>query len=208
MRSIQNPLPVATRALISTLLITIMIAGCSTNASQVADEEYPRVYQRLSENFEKEARPGLAGGISSGEARLRLGKFIALFENIKRDDVAEQVRLVYAPSIYFNDTLKTLYDSEALAAYLEETAERVEYNRVDIHQVLSDGDNHFLRWSMNTGFRLLGKTVETRSIGMTQIRLDANGQVTFHQDFWDNTEGLFRHLPVLGFLINRTKRRF
>ena len=137
-----------------------------------------------------------------------LAGFIGLFRNIKRDDVADVVRVVYADSLYFNDTLKTLYDRESLATYLEETAQRVDFNLVEIHQVLSDGDNYFLRWSMQTGFTVMGREIKANSIGMTQLRLDEQGKVVFHQDFWDNTEGLFRHLPFLGSLISSTRNRF
>ncbi len=197
----------ARRSLIS-LGLLIMIAGCSSNAGQIADEQYPGVYQRLSENFDKGDTGARVPIHDDSAARSQLSGFIELFENIKRDDVADQVLEVYANSIYFNDTLKTLYDHESLAHYLDETAKRVDFNRVEIHQVMFDGSNYYLRWSMETGFRLFGKSVRTASIGMTQLRLDDAGRVTFHQDFWDNTEGLFRHLPVLGFLLNRTKSRF
>ena len=185
-----------------------MVAGCSSNAGQVGDDQYPGEYQRLSENFGKADADAGKPAHDDSAARAELIAFIELFENIKRDYVADRVREIYADAIYFNDTLKTIYDNNALADYLDETAKRIDYNRVDIHQVLFDGSNYYLRWSMETGFSLFGRSVRTESIGMTQLRLDESGKVTFHQDFWDNTEGLFRHIPVLGFMLDRTKSRF
>ncbi len=180
-----------------------MITGCSLKAE---NPDYPAIYEDLSLRSGGDPPSGAETDITLEYPEL--AGFIGLFRNIKRDDVAEQVREIYAGSLYFSDTLKTLYDNEALAAYLEETAQRITFNRVTVHQVIPAGGDYFLRWSMKTGFDVFGKSIETHSIGMSQLRLDDSGKVIFHQDFWDNTEGLFRHLPVLGYFISRTRDRF
>ena len=44
----------------------------------------------------------------------------------------------------------------------------------------------------------MGKDIEATSIGISQLRFNADGKVVMHQDFWDSTEGLFSHLPGIG----------
>lgn len=183
-----------------------MFAGRSSRAGPPDGNAYPGVYRQFSGQG-----PG-AGHSSRGESadakeNERLLAFIDLFRDIKRADVAERVRAVYAESLYFSDTLKVFHDHHALATYLEETADRVEFNHVTFHRVIRDDGDYYLRWSMETGFRLFGRQIRTSSIGMSQVRLDGQGKVTLHQDFWDNTEGFFRHLPVIGFLLERVMRR-
>ena len=42
---------------------------------------------------------------------------------------------------------------------------------------------------------------------ISQLRFDGDGRVAFHQDFWNAADGLYEHLPLLGNLIRRVKRR-
>ena len=46
-----------------------------------------------------------------------------------------------------------------------------------------------------------------RTIGMTQIRFNAEGKVVLHQDYWDSAAGFFEHLPVTNQMINTVKKR-
>jgi len=52
---------------------------------------------------------------------------------------------------------------------------------------------------------MMGKSIDSKSIGISQIRLNDAGQIVFHQDFWDNTSGFFGHLPIVGGVINKIK---
>ncbi len=50
-----------------------------------------------------------------------------------------------------------------------------------------------------------GKTV--RTIGMTHVRFNPEGQVILHQDYWDSAAGLFEYVPVVGGGIRLIKSR-
>jgi len=117
------------------------------------------------------------------------------------------VESVYAEELYFNDTLHTFSSRDVMLEYMQETADRVDYTNVEIKDIVQSGDDYYVRWAMDVGFDVLGKQIKTHSIGMTHVRFDESGKINFHQDFWDNTEGFFRHLPVIGFLINKSKDR-
>ena len=184
-----------------------MVAGNSSCAGSPDTNSYTGIYHRVSVESGPETEIPSAGESGNAGENGNLDAFLDLYRDITRADVAECVRAVYAESLYFSDTLKTFHDHHALAVYLAETAERVEFNRVSFHRVLRDGEDYYVRWSMETGFRLLGRQIRTSSIGMSHIRLDGQGKVKLHQDFWDNTEGFFRHLPVIGILVGMIKRR-
>ena len=184
-----------------------MAADRTSGVGSPDENAYPGIYRRISGELGPGTGSPFAGESENTEENGRLADFIDLYRDIRRADVAERVRAVYAESLYFSDTLKTFRDHHALAAYLAETADRVDFNRVSFHRILRDGNDYYVRWSMETGFRLFGRRIRTSSIGMSHIRLDGHGKVTLHQDFWDNTEGFFRHLPVIGFLVGMIKRR-
>ncbi len=137
----------------------------------------------------------------------RLADFLDLYQDMKCADLAERLPALYAESLYFSDTLKTIYDRDALVAYMQESADRLDFCHVTYHQVLRGDDDYFVRWSMKLGLRLFGRSLKASSIGMTHLRFNAQGQVTLHQDYWDNTEGLLRHFPGFRFLVRKVKQR-
>jgi len=186
-------------------VVMVFLSGCTSVTLAPADDGYPETYQR-----QIETHPSTATAIpapSQAELRTRFNGFIEFFSDLQDTDVERRTSQIYADDLYFNDTLKTFSSRQKLASYLGETARKVEFNRVDIYRIIPYGDDYFMQWTMHTGFKVFGKLIETESIGITHVRLDDEGKVNFHQDFWDNTEGLFSHLPVVGNVVRRAKNR-
>lgn len=44
-------------------------------------------------------------------------------------------------------------------------------------------------------------------VGMTALRIDADGRIREHVDHWDAASQFYESIPVLGWLIRRVKRR-
>jgi len=127
-----------------------------------------------------------------------------LFSDLKHPDLEQRIRRTYAPSLYFNDTLRTYRTLEEVVDYLLETANRVTETKAQFEEISSSNESYFIRWKMIMKFSVNGETIETESIGVSQIKFDSSGKVIFHQDFWDNTEGFFRHLPLVGYVLDKT----
>ena len=135
----------------------------------------------------------------------RLEHLIKLFTDLKSNQVRQRVIDTYSSSLYFNDTLHTFTDRDELTDYLIDGAQRVDEISISFHDVAISGQNYYVRWVMQMKFKVMGKAIDSKSIGISQVRFDDSGKINFHQDFWDNTAGFFRHLPVLGGLITRVK---
>ena len=127
-----------------------------------------------------------------------------LFSDLKHPDLEQRIRRTYAPSLYFNDTLRTYRTLDEVVDYLLETANRVTETKAQFEEISSSNESYFIRWKMIMKFSVNGETIETESIGVSQIKFDSSGKVIFHQDFWDNTEGFFRHLPLVGYVLDKT----
>ncbi|MBM7334968.1 MAG: nuclear transport factor 2 family protein [Alcanivorax sp.] len=175
------------RALLAPLALTLLLTGC---ASRAADQQ-----QGYSHLYEQGLRSRQGASPVSDQA---LQRFIDLYSPIDADYIEAHLDDVYAPDLYFNDTLATIYDRETLKAHMLKTAERLDYMNLDVQQTWRDGEDVFLRWIMETHFSIMGSEREARTIGISQLRFDDQGRVIFHQDFWDSSQGLDQHLPILG----------
>lgn len=176
------------------LLALIMLGGCASRTPS----PYALDYQAAMAATETQARAAEPQAIE---------RFLAVYRDLTGAALAERIDAAYQQRLYFNDTLHTFTDRQALSAYLQQTAERVEHIEVHIDRVINDGSDTFVHWQMTTRARALGKTMHANTIGITHLRFDDSGKVILHQDYWDSTEGLFSQIPFIGPLLNWTRRR-
>ncbi len=144
---------------------------------------------------------------SSASVNIGLRRFETVYSDLTHRNVAARMQSLYADPLYFNDSLKTIREREALMRYMERTGEALDESRIDIEHVLRDGRDVFVRWTMHFKASALGRPVESTSIGMTHLRFDEGGRIVLHQDFWDSAAGLYRNLPVIGYALQRVDRQ-
>lgn len=142
------------------------------------------------------ARPGTSLGAQS--AREAVGAFAGLYGDLSVSNVTANVRRVYAPDAWFNDTIATEVGIDAIEKYLLKTAEGAEKVSAKINDVAVSGADCYVRWTMEIRTKNLagGKPILTE--GVSQLRFDDQGRIIVHQDFWNPATGIYQHLPLLG----------
>lgn len=132
-------------------------------------------------------------------------RFRQTLGDFSRDDLAERVAELYAADVYFNDTFKTITSRGDIVEHLAATGEQVASSNVEVQQIIVKGQDAYLRWLMDFRFTAAGKTIDSRSIGMSHLRFNEDAEVILQQDFWDSTEGFFAHVPYVGYWVRRVR---
>ena len=145
-----------------------------------------------------------AGSAAEAEA---INRFQAFFENMTPEQVRATVDSVYAPNAVLYDTLVLHEGIGQIRPYFIKTAERAKGVRVQVLDVLRNGNDFYLKWSMDIDWSAFKKGKTTRSFGMSHLRFNAQGQVVLHYDFWDAANGFFEHIPIVGHMIRWIKRK-
>lgn len=143
----------------------------------------------------------------SQEEQQAIKRFKDFFAVFSEENVRTKARAVYAQDVYFNDTLKSIQGIDALETYFLHSAQETESTTVEYLDVLSKEGEYYFRWKMHIRFKKLQKGVLQSSIGMSHIRFNPQGQVIFHQDYWDAASSFFEKIPLLGSGIRMIKRR-
>ncbi len=154
-------------------------------------------YEQAIERFSGDDRQ-----VDQGLARFRFA-----FSDLTAEDRAQRFEALYAPQVYFNDTLHILHTRDDVVAYMVRTGAALEESRVDIEHVVRDGNDVYVRWTMEFKTRAAGRNIHSHSIGMTHLRFDAEGRAVLHQDFWDSGHALYAHLPFVGFAVRQARKR-
>ncbi len=175
------------------LILGALVGGCSGSVPS----DYPEAYHRAL--LEKPASP------PPGDAAQR---FAQLYERIDQPGYEQRTRAFYAPRLYFNDTLTTLVSADQVVEHLRRLRDGGSRIDVEIDDVLTNGLDLYVRWTMDASFSALGRSHTSRTIGISHLRFDADGRVVLQQDFWDPVEGFYRFVPLLGSAIDSVRRRF
>lgn len=182
--------------LISFLLIFILVVffyACAVKTPSTENQHIADYSQYL-----KTTRP-------TAEIENISEKFESVFYDLKQDNLESSLRQTYAELFYFNDTLETITDLTTLVDYMKKTSDKVKSAQVKILDIVKGKNDYYIRWEMEMKLEVSGRKIHSRSIGMTQLRFNESGKIIFHQDFWDGMEGLYQHLPVIGYILRKVK---
>lgn len=183
--------------LASVLLATLIFASCASRQQQSDPVATYEAFLR--------SHPGAdLRGEKERAAVRRFQDFLATFTEKK---LCRDTQLVYSRDAYLNDTLKTLRGSAAIEEYFLGTLANTESITVSFSDVARSGNEYYFRWVMDVRFKKFRKGETIRTIGMTHVRFNKDGQVILHQDYWDSAQGLFEHVPVIGGGIRLIKSR-
>jgi limonene-1,2-epoxide hydrolase len=143
----------------------------------------------------------------SPEEKAAVERFEAFIADLSTGTIKSRIREVYAPKLFFNDTLKTIRDVDELEKYFLASDDAMAAYGLKVEQTISTPEGVFVRWRMDVTFRRFHKGEVQSSIGISHVRFDKDGRVIYHQDYWDSGSNLYEKIPVLGAMIRAVKRR-
>jgi len=187
------------------LLILLVVAIVIT-----ANAPKPDTVARVDEYKSELAKSGpdlLRDG--NAETKTAIQNFSTFLQKI--DDKAfleENTAKVYAENAYLNDTIVTHHGPDEIKKYFLMTADTMENYEVNIDDTASSGAEHYVRWTMVFSAPKLNGGKPVHSVGMSHIRLNPEGKVVMHQDYWDSGTSIYGQIPILGGTIEFIRRRF
>ena len=181
----------------SFLLIVALSTTACAGRSGSENPSYPAAYREALIETERSAR------VRNEDLEL----FIKFLENIGTPGSAKTASELYSENIHFSDALILTKDKQVIVKHFSDLEAAGNQVKVTMHQKLISGNDIYLVWSMEARFTPIRREMISDSLGVTHLRFDEDGKVILHQDFWDSTEGFFRHIPVLGSVVNSVKRR-
>lgn len=134
-------------------------------------------------------------------------RFVAVYGDLDNPNIADLVANLYAEELYFNDTLHTFTNRSTLTDYLVKTGQNIGDIGIEIDAVTITENDIYLRWIMAIRYETLNDGNEIKSIGISHLRVDDNGYVVMQQDFWDGVDAFYKHVPLLGNLIDMVRNR-
>ncbi|ARU55515.1 transcriptional regulator-like protein [Oleiphilus messinensis] len=140
------------------------------------------------------------------EAQHCIDRFKRLYQDLNRETVNNGLlEAVYSDDIHFEDSFHQINGLKALQAYCASLYENVLYCDFVFHDTWLDTDSAMLTWSMNYAHPKLKHGDNLYVCGATHLRF--HQKVYWHRDYFDGGQLLYEHIPVLGLIISKLKKR-
>ena len=134
-----------------------------------------------------------------------IDRLVSFYETLSPDTVTN-VTDVYTADAYFKDPFNEFNGVDKIEQIFRHMYRKLEEPRFVIRGWSGTDDDGFVIWDMRFRSRFMRGEGEQTIRGVTHIRFDASGKVSYHRDYWDTGEELYAKLPVLGWLIRRLQR--
>lgn len=190
-----HPLTTFFAGSVLTLVAAGILVGCATPQNRSA--EAVATYHRELKDADAVEIP--AGSTVEQAAIDRFTGFLKAIGHV--DSIRKETSKVYSADAYLDDTLVVHHGAAEIEKYFVKTAQTMTRCDVTIDDVSRSGKNYYVRWTMVFAAPALSKGEPVHSVGISQVRFNQQGLVTFHQDFWDSGRNFFSHLPVAGGVI-------
>ena len=114
---------------------------------------------------------------------------------------------LYSPTVIFVEPAGSIEGRDALFAYFRSSCQQLNYCyfEFDAEREFIESDSALLPWLMRFSHRRLNKGNEICVSGASLLRFDK--QIVEHRDWYDLGAAVYEHIPVIGGITKRIKRR-
>ena len=139
------------------------------------------------------------------DAAPRIEHFLQFYNGLSSTNL-QQLDKVYHADVEFTDPVHTLTGRDALGQYFSHAYARLLYCEFSGGQKMEQGDHGFLSWRMQMRHPAINNAQLVSLDGCSVLRWQ-DGLIIYHRDYYDLTDMVYQHLPVIGWLTAKVKQR-
>ena len=132
--------------------------------------------------------------------------FYRHFSDFKGGLLEQKLALFYHSEVVFADPVHEMSGLDCVSEYFASLSSGLLSCRFDMGEPVIDASRAFVNWQMVFAHRRLKGGQELSLPGVTELTF-ADGKIVYHRDYYDMGEMIYEHIPVLGSVVRRLKRR-
>jgi hypothetical protein len=132
--------------------------------------------------------------------------FLEMYNSLHADNL-HRLREVYRRDVRFVDPAHEIDGLDNLVSYFENMYKNVSSIGFTFTEPVFDGTDGYVSWEMTFSHKRLAGGRRLQVDGLTHVRMDGEGMVYFHRDYFDLGAMVYEHVPVLGRIIQTIRKR-
>ncbi len=133
-----------------------------------------------------------------------LDRLVDFYQTLTPEGVARFPEF-YAGDAYFKDPFNEVRGVAAIQGIFHHMYRQISEPRFAVTERIEAANGVMLVWELYYRMRFTGSEMQVMR-GVTHLRVDDRGYVTYHRDYWDAAEELYMKLPAIGCLMRGLRR--
>lgn len=136
----------------------------------------------------------------------RLEDFVCFYNSLNADNL-NGLGQIYHSEVIFSDPVHQIQGLAALQDYFAHAYARLTQSHFEARHMAAQGEVGFVSWQMRIRHPAIANGREILVDGCTELRWHENGLIIAHRDYYDLTQMVYQHLPVIGWLTSKVKQQ-
>tara|TARA_R110002126_G_scaffold200330_1_gene347957 strand:- start:15789 stop:16232 length:444 start_codon:yes stop_codon:yes gene_type:complete len=132
-------------------------------------------------------------------------RFLAFYNALSHDGLSSLTD-IYTEDIVFIDPVHQINNRQQLSEYFSHAYQRLNYCKFKAVSQVDAGQLSFISWEMTLSHPAIGKGKPLIVNGCTELRWRER-HIYYHRDYYDLTELVYQHVPILGWATTKVKQR-
>lgn len=113
----------------------------------------------------------------------------------------------YSADAYFKDPFNEVRGIAAIQHIFTHMFRQVENPRFVVTERVLDSNGAVLVWEFCFAIGVWGRRKEEVIRGISHLKFDSDGKISYHRDYWDAAEELYMKLPIISGLMRWLQRK-
>lgn len=140
------------------------------------------------------------------DAFKRLALFVEFYNQLNFSNL-KTLRELYADHVEFTDPVHQISGLPALEQYFAHAYQNLQHCEFVMGAHGVGPHWGFVSWQMRFRHPAIGAGELIVVDGSTELTYDAGGKIVRHRDYYDLTQMVYQHLPVIGWLTGKVRSR-
>jgi hypothetical protein len=157
-----------------------------------------------SNEAEVQPQPGTTPDVSP--ALQRLDNFVSFYNSLSAQDLSVLAQL-YHPEVRFIDPVHQIDGLDALQQYFGHAYDRLDSCTFAAHAMAGQQLQGFVSWQMQFSHQAIASGALIKVDGCTELHWHQDGRIIYHRDYYDLTQMVYQHVPVVAWLTGKIKQK-
>lgn len=142
----------------------------------------------------------------SSTALQRLENFVIFYNGLSAQDLSILAQL-YHPEVRFIDPVHQMDGLAALQQYFAHAYARLDSCTFVAHAMAGQQQQGFVSWQMQFSHQAIAAGALITVDGCTELHWHQDGRIIYHRDYYDLTQMVYQHVPVVAWLTGKIKQK-
>lgn len=136
----------------------------------------------------------------------RLESFVSFYNQLSGQNLSALVQL-YHPAVRFIDPVHQIDGLDALQQYFAHAYARLDSCTFTAHAMAEQQLQGFVSWQMQFSHQAIANGALIKVDGCTELHWHQDGRILYHRDYYDLTQMVYQHVPVVAWLTGKVKQK-